>query len=66
MGLGRVLGGVWEGFGRGLGRFGRILRGLGGFYALLEFFARFCMYFSAFFAFLHIFDQSSQAMFHIF
>ena len=60
-GLGRVLGGFWEGFGWGLGHFGRNLRDLGAFGALLELFARFCTYFYIFLAFLHIFDQSSQA-----
>ena len=55
------MGGVWEGFGKGLGRFGRILKGLGAFCALLELFARFCMYFQIFVAFFHILDQSSQA-----
>ena len=55
------MGGVWEGFGKGLGRVGRILKGLGAFHALLELFIRFCMYFQIFVAFFYIFDQSSQA-----
>ena len=50
-GLGRVLGGVWEGFGEGLGRFGWILRGLGPLWALLGLSARFCAYFPAFYTF---------------
>ena len=44
-GLERVLGGVWEGFGKGLGHFGRILRDLGALWALLWLFARFCKHF---------------------
>ena len=61
-GLGRVLGGVWEGTRKILGYFGRLLRGLGAPWALLGLFARFCMYFWTFYAFLHIFYQWSQAM----
>ena len=42
-------------------RFGRILTGLAALWALLGHFARFCMYFAAFCAFLVIFDQANQA-----
>ena len=44
-GLERVLGEIWEGFGKDFGRFGRILRGLGALWTLLGLFAGFCVYF---------------------
>ena len=61
MDLGRVWEVFWEGLGKDLGRFGWILRGLRAIWALWGLFARFCMYVQAFYAILHILDQSSQA-----
>ena len=62
--LGRVLGGVWEAFRRDLGHFGRILQGLGAFWALWSFFLGFACIFEHFMHF-YIFLTSQAKPSHV-